>query len=219
LIKYQLQVRITALAIAATKQPVGAPRRRAAPRAGYWALLRAVPRTVSRSGFRGLTYRALAAEAGVTYGLVSYYFGSREVLIEEAARIAVEEAISKSHLAPGGGDLEGFASGLARLADEDRDAQAFQYDLVTEALRNEKLQEPVAELYRRYVGTVEEALREFGVDDDPALARVVFAALDGLMLQQFIFGDEAATNAAVARLRDLIRDVANANARRRDENR
>ncbi|HYC81504.1 MAG TPA: TetR family transcriptional regulator [Solirubrobacterales bacterium] len=184
------------------------PRRRASKRSGYWALLRAVPRTVARSGFRGLTYRALAKEAGVTYGLISYHFGSREALIEEAARLAVDEAIAKSQLMPESGRVEDFASGLPRLLREDRDAQAFQYDLVSEALRNEKLQEPVAELYRRYVAAVEEALREFGVDDDPALARVVFATLDGLTLQQFIFADEAATDESVARLQELIREVA-----------
>jgi TetR/AcrR family transcriptional regulator, regulator of biofilm formation and stress response len=176
-----------------------------------------VPKTVARSGFRGLTYRALAKDAGVTYGLISYHFGSREALIEDAARLAVDEAIAKSELVPESGKVEDFASGFSRLLHEDRDAQAFQYDLVSEALRNEKLQEPVAELYRRYVGAVEAALREFGVEDDPALARVVFAALDGLTLQQFIFDDEAATDEAVARLQSLIRDVAD--ARRRDENR
>src|SRR5262249_52975362 len=152
------------------------------------------PRTVARSGFRGLTYRALAKEAGVTYGLISYHFGSREALIEDAARLAADEAISKSHLDPENGDIDDFASGLNRLLREERDAQVFQYDLVAEALRNEKLQEPVAELYRRYISTVEESLRQFGVDDDPLLARVVFAALDGLTLQHLIFKDEAAAD-------------------------
>jgi len=186
------------------------PRRRATKRAGYWALLRAVPRTVARSGFRGLTYRALAKEAGVTYGLISYHFGSREALIEDAARLAVDEAIAKSQLVPESGEIEDFASGLPQLLKDDRDAQVFQFDLVTEALRNEKLQEPVAELYRHYVEAVDEALHEFGVEDDPALARIVFGALDGLTLQQFAFQDDAATAEAVTRLQELIREIAEA---------
>ena len=155
------------MAVHAPEPATEQPRRRASKRAGYWALLRAVPRTVARSGFRGLTYRALAKEAGVTYGLISYHFGSREALIEDAARLAVDEAISKSQLLPESGKVEDFASGLPRLLREDRDAQVFQYDLVTEAMRNEALQEPVAELYRRYVAAVEEALGEFGIEDDP----------------------------------------------------
>jgi AcrR family transcriptional regulator len=173
-------------------------------RNGYWALLRAVPRTVARVGFRGLTYRALAAEAGVTYGLISYHFGTREALIEDAAKLAVEEAIVGSTLVPESGKLDDFAGGLPRLIRENAAAQAFQFDLVTESMRNEKLHPPVVKLYSRYIDAVEEALREFGVEDDPALARLVFAALDGLTLQQFIFEDEAQTEAAIARLRELI---------------
>jgi AcrR family transcriptional regulator len=183
-------------------------KRKEPKRAGYWALLQAVPKTVAKFGFRGLTYRALADEAGVTYGLISYHFGTREALIEEAAKVAVEEAIIGSTLVPESGRIDDFSSGLTRLIREDAAGQAFQFDLVTESLRNRKLHPPVMKLYSRYVGATEEALREFGIDDDPYLARVVFAALDGLTLQQFIFEDEAATEAAIARLREIIAAVA-----------
>jgi AcrR family transcriptional regulator len=183
-------------------------KRRNSKREGYWALLRAVPRTVAKVGFRGLTYRALADEAGVTYGLISYHFGTREALIEDAAKLAAEEAIAGSTLVPETGKLDDFAAGLTTLLREDPAGQAFQFDLVTESMRNEKLHPPVVKLYTRYVEAVEEALREFGVDDDPYLARVVFAALDGLTLQQFIFEDEAETERAIARLRELIAAVA-----------
>jgi AcrR family transcriptional regulator len=166
--------------------------------------LRAVPRTVAHHGFRGLTYRALAEEAGVTYGLISYHFGTREALIEAAAKLAVEDAIARSDLVPESGRLDDFAGGLTRLIREDAAGQSFQFDLVTESMRNDKLHPPVVELYTRYIDAVEDALREFGVDDDPALARLVFAALDGLTLQQFVFRDEAETEAAIARLRRLI---------------
>jgi AcrR family transcriptional regulator len=179
-------------------------KRKEPKRAGYWALLRAVPRTVARGGFRGLTYRALAAEAGVTNGLISYHFGTREALIEDAAKLAVEEAIVGSALHPESGDLDDFAGGLTRLIREDAEGQAFQFDLVTESLRNDKLRPPVADLYSRYIRAVEDALGEFGLNDDPALSRVVFAALDGLVLQQLIFRDEAQTEAAIARLRLLL---------------
>jgi AcrR family transcriptional regulator len=177
-------------------------------RAGYWALLRAVPRTVAKYGFRGLTYRALADEAGVTYGLISYHFGTREALIEDAAKLAVEEAIVGSILVPESGQIEDFASGLTKLLREDSAGQAFQFDLVTESMRNKKLHPPVVKLYTQYINAVDEALTEFGIADDPYLARVIFAALDGLTLQQFIFEDEAETEKAIARLREIIAAVA-----------
>jgi AcrR family transcriptional regulator len=191
------------------KVPSGEKKQRKEPkRAGYWALLRAVPRTVAKLGFRGLTYRALAEEAGVTYGLITYHFGTREALIEDAAKLASEEAIVGAILVPESGKIDDFASGLPRLIREDLSGSAFQFELVTESMRNRKLHPPVVGLYTRYLGAVEDALREFGIEDDPYLARVVFAALDGLTLQQFIFGDEAATEAGLARLRKLIASAA-----------
>lgn len=196
------------MASGTTKAHRPAGKRKEAKRTGYWALLRAVPQTVAKHGFRGLTYRALADEAGVTYGLISYHFGTREALIEDAAKLASEEAIANSTLVPESGRIEDFSSGLAQLIRDDAASQAFQFDLVTEALRNEKLRPPVRKLYTRYIEAVEEALSEFGIDDDPYLARVVFAALDGLTLQQFVFDDEAETEKAIARLREIIAAVA-----------
>ncbi len=191
-----------------SKRGKKAKERKEPERAGYWALLRAVPKTVAKLGFRGLTYRALADEAGVTYGLISYHFGTREVLIEDAAKLAVEEAIVAAILVPESGEIEDFSSGLTALLREEPAGQAFQFDLVTESIRNKKLRPPVKELYTRYVGAVEDALHEFGIDDDPYLAQVIFAALDGLILQQFIFEDEAETERAIARLREIIAAVA-----------
>jgi TetR/AcrR family transcriptional regulator, regulator of biofilm formation and stress response len=196
------------VASASTKPRKKSKKRKEPKRAGYWALLRAVPSTVAKHGFRGLTYRALADEAGVTYGLISYHFGTREALIEEAAKLAVDDAIVGSILVPESGEIDDFASGLTTLLREDSAGQAFQFDLVTESMRNEKLHPPVVELYTRYIGAVEAALREFGIEDDPYLAKVIFAALDGLTLQHFIFRDEEETEQAIARLRQLIAAVA-----------
>jgi hypothetical protein len=63
-------------------------------------------------------------------------------------------------------------------------------------------------LDRRQITATEDAMREFGIADDPYLARVIFAALDGLTLQQFIFEDEGETEKAIARLREIIAAVA-----------
>jgi AcrR family transcriptional regulator len=51
---------------------------------GREALLTAAVRVVARKGIRHLTYRALARQAGVTHGLVTYHFGSRDALIRAA---------------------------------------------------------------------------------------------------------------------------------------
>jgi AcrR family transcriptional regulator len=171
---------------------------------GYWALLRAVPRTVARHGFRGLTYRALAAEAGVTSGLISYHFGSREALIEAAASLATDDAIRRSVTVSESAGLDRFAAGLSQLITEDRDAQAFQYELACEALRSPELLDGVQSLYERYIEATRRTLGELGIEADEALARVVFATLDGLALQHLIFEDTEQTDDSVRALRALL---------------
>jgi DNA-binding transcriptional regulator YbjK len=172
---------------------------------GYWALVHAVPRVVARAGFRGLTHRAVAEEAGVTYGLVGYHFGSREALIHEAAITATQEAIDGADLVPGTGNIDDFASTLSKLLAAEADAQVFQYELAFEARRVGPLLEHVQDLYRQYFEATSNALTEFGIAHDSALARMVFATLDGIVLQQLIFDRPEETDEAVAALQDVLR--------------
>jgi AcrR family transcriptional regulator len=172
---------------------------------GYLALLRAVPRSVAKAGFRGLTYRALAREAGVTYGLVSYYFASRDELIHEAARLTTTENIANARLRASEGGLDAFAEGFSKVAADDRDAHVFSLELLCEALRSDALIELVRESYETYWAAAAEALRAAGLSDDPALTRLVLAALDGLLLQQLLFEDPAASEESLAVLRQMLR--------------
>ncbi|MBS1878496.1 MAG: TetR family transcriptional regulator [Actinobacteria bacterium] len=173
-------------------------------RPGFWTLLREVPHVVGKVGFRGLTYRRLASDAGVTYGLISYYFGSRDSLIEKAAYLASEEAIERSRLVATSSEIDDFAAGLSKLLAEEPDAQAFQYELACEARRSPSLQPSVKRMYDRYVAVVSSSLDELGVAHDEALARVVFAALDGLVLQQLVYGDGKLTDESVVALRRVL---------------
>jgi DNA-binding transcriptional regulator YbjK len=172
---------------------------------GYEALLRAVPRVVGRSGFRGLTYRAVGREAGLTSGLISYYFKTREKLISEAAALAVSEAIAQSSLVPVSGRIDDFASDTAVVVQRDADRQAFQYELVFEARRNPSLLPYLQAQYEVYFQAVETALEEFDISPDPGLTRLVFAALDGLVLQQLIFDRPAETVQSIEALRYLLK--------------
>lgn len=157
---------------------------------------------------RGLTHREVGREAGVTYGLVGYHFGSRDALIHAAALKATEDAIARSDLVPSTGSLDDFAAGLAKVSSEEADAQAFQYELACEARRTPILLEHARELYRQYFDAIAQALSQFGIASDSAMARVVFAALDGIVLQQLIFDDPEATSEAVATLRKILEAVA-----------
>lgn len=175
---------------------------------GREALLRAVLRAVARHGFAGLTYRAVAAEAGVTHGLVSYHFGSLDAMIREALALAAEEAIRDSRLEVSSGELGAFGTSLSKLVSEQAEAQSYQFELTFEARRRPELSEHVRTLYENYYEVIEQSLVALGLPRDRALTRLVFAALDGLVLQQLIFADPGATDAAIERLRELLARVA-----------
>ncbi|WP_460062449.1 TetR/AcrR family transcriptional regulator [Streptomyces sp. YKOK-I1] len=169
---------------------------------GRDALLEAAVRVVARGGLRKLTYRSVAAEAGVTHGLVVHHFGSRDALLEEALGWAVTRSIETSSLVPASGRLEDFAATLPAFVGADPDLQAFQYELKLEAGRTPELRRHVDALYDAYRTAVSEALTRFGVSQD--LVEIVFAALEGLVFHQVTSGDPRRTEEGTAALRRLL---------------
>ncbi|MFG2123028.1 TetR/AcrR family transcriptional regulator [Streptomyces sp. NPDC048710] len=176
---------------------------------GREALLRAAVRVVGRRGLRHLTYRAVAEEAGVTHGLVVHHFGSRDALIEESLAYAIRTSLSSSLLEPGTGRPEDFVAGLTDMVEEDADGQAYQYELLLEARRRPELLPQVRELYAEYFGASQRELdRILPPGASPAFNRLVFAALDGLVLHQLTgIADRADTEASLAELRSLLCDL------------
>jgi AcrR family transcriptional regulator len=182
------------------------PRKRAGYGTGREALLNAAVRVVARGGLRGLTYRALAEEAGVAHGLVVHHFGSRDALMEEALTHAVRLSLSTSALEPGTGEVADFSTGLSGMITEDADAQAFQYELLLEARRRPELLPQIRTLYDEYFGATErEPSRMLPERAGHPLTRPVFAALDGLVLHQLVLGQPEVTDAAVEELRSVLR--------------
>ena len=159
---------------------------------------------MAKHGFAGLTYRAVAAEAGVTHGLVSYHFGSLDAMITEALALAADEAIRDSQMAVSFGELSAFADRISTLVSEQSEAQTYQYELTFEARRRPELASQVRALYENYYEVTEQSLTALGISRDRALTRLVFAALDGLVLQQLIFGEAHSTDASIERLRELL---------------
>ena len=171
---------------------------------GRQALLEAVVRVVAREGFDGLTYRRVAEEAGVTHGLVHYHFGDRNTMIAETLKWAVEEAIARSVEDAGRPSLLTFGSGLGPLVAEHRDAQAFQNELLLAACRRPELRQHMDTLFETYWASFGDALRAAGLDAPSALVRLVFAAMNGLVLQQLYFGSREQTEEAMRELESLL---------------
>jgi AcrR family transcriptional regulator len=192
---------------AAADAPKGRkPRKSVNYGAGREALLNAAVRVVARRGLRHLTYRAVAEEAGVTHGLVVHHFGSRDALIEEALAHTVRASLNSSAVEPGTGRVADFSAGLSQMVTSDPDTQAFQYELLLEARRKPELLTHVRALYEEYFAATERELsRMLPGGADRAFTRLVFAALEGLVLHQVVFGQPEVTDSALEQLRSLLR--------------
>ena len=185
--------------------PVSTGRRRRG--GGRRALLEAAIHVVASKGLRGLTYRAVAEEAGVTHGLVAHHFGSRAALIKEALEFAASESIDASSVRSESGQVGDFATGLAGLVSSTTELQVFQYELALEAHRQTELLAEVREVYTRFIDEIALELADLGLGDDEPLAHLVFAALDGLVMQQLVFGRAELTETSVRRLQQLLRQI------------
>jgi AcrR family transcriptional regulator len=174
---------------------------------GRDALCLALMRVVARDGLDGVTFRSVAAEAGVTHGLATYHFGTRETMIREGLSWAARHALQVSRIGGDAGTLEDFAVEVPPLMRDRPEEAIFQFYLLLESLRRPELLADVRASYDEYVATVRASLRRFGLSDDEVLARLVFAAIDGLNLQQLLYNDPKRTEGALALLRRLLETV------------
>lgn len=171
---------------------------------GRQALIDAAISIVAKKGLRGLTYRSVAEEAGVTHALVTHYFGSRDTFILEALQSTIAEA--ERGLFAEDQTLDQFASPLSEFISRERELLIFQYELMLESLRRPELVEPIHTMYEDVQRSTGEQLSRLKVPDrDSALARLVVAALDGLFLRHLVDGDKESTEASVAVLRELLK--------------
>lgn len=176
---------------------------------GRVALLDAAVRVVARGGLRKLTYRAVAEEAGVTHGLVVHHFGSRDALIQEAVTHAIRSSLNSSALDVGTGKPADFAAGLADMVEAGPELQAFQYELLLEARRTPELLPHLRSLYEEYFeASRRELSRMLPGPVGRGVSRLVFAALEGLVLHQLVFGEREVTEEALTELRCLLEGLA-----------
>ena len=170
---------------------------------GRQALVDAAITVVAESGLRHLTYRAVAREAGVSHALVAHHFGSRDALIEAAVERALERSLAEAPLEMSD-DLNDWGRSLAQSVHHNPDLHAFQFEMALESRRNPELRPHVTKLYDAYRHATRRELMRHGISDT-ATAHLAFAALDGLVFQQVVFGHPRRTRESVAILRRLLR--------------
>ena len=108
------------------------------------AILRATLSVIAAHGTDGVTHRAVAAEAGVPLSATTYWFDSREELLEETLRFAAREETERLErivldLAPRELTVRGWAEALSELLISEIEAEPERhmalYELGLEAAR------------------------------------------------------------------------------------
>ncbi len=171
---------------------------------GRDALVEATVRVVGREGLRNLTYREVAREAGVTQGLISHHFGSRAELIRAALERVARTSLARSPIEPAPERLEDLSADLPERVEEAPEEEAFQFEIALEARRRPELAPLAVDLYDGYLEATVKALAAIGVPEDRDLARLAFAAIDGLAFRQLLIGDAGETRRSLAILHDLL---------------
>jgi AcrR family transcriptional regulator len=179
-------------------------------------IVAAMRSSVARRGAAGSTFDHVAQEAGVSRGLLHYYFGSKERLLVEVVRhdADVRVAAIKERLRDADSldaIVQALVWGLEQFVAEDAGSHAVIHELLSVARRNDDVREEIAALYRRVRAEVAEVLVEKERDgivhlraDAEAVVSTFLALADGLEVQltsdiDWASSDAVATAVSVAR--------------------
>lgn len=158
-------------------------------------IVEAMRHSVARRGAAGSTFDHVSREAGVSRGLLHYYFGTKEQLLVEAARRDCELRIEalEQQLA-GAQTADDFvallAENLQHTISEDPDFVTLVFELFTLSRRNEEIATEYARLVRltreRLAGMLAAAQAEGVLQlhaEPEAVADVLFSLGDGFALR------------------------------------
>ncbi len=169
--------------------------------------------SVAARGAAGSTFDQVAREAGVSRGLLHYYFGTKERLLVEVVRrdsdlrlAALDESIAAAETADD--LLHVLVRSLEELVARDPAFVALHFELFTSSRRTPEIAAELAALHRRireHVAEQLEAKRASGViamgADAQAVVTVLLSLADGLALRMLADPDHdwGATLAAAMR--------------------
>jgi AcrR family transcriptional regulator len=151
--------------------------------------------SVARRGISGSTFEHVAREAGVSRGLLHYYFGTKEALLVEVVRRDTEHRIERldAPLAAAGSADEILQILVADLEDSIQNDPGFWvliFELFTAGRRNPDIQREVGELFNRVRAHMADVFRAKERDgvlklryDADAVVGYLIALADGIALQ------------------------------------
>lgn len=167
----------------------------------------AMRESVARRGAAGSTFEHVAREAGVSRGLLHYYFGTKERLLVEVVRRDTELRVTRldERLAPAttvDGVLDALVASLTDMIENEPGFFLLLYELFSAGRRNPDIQREVGQLFERTRSHVADVLR---TKEDEGVLDLRFAAED-VVSYLFALGDGFALQA----LSDPTRDSSGA---------
>ena len=184
-------------------------------------IVEAMRRSVARRGTAGSTFDHVSREAGVSRGLLHYYFGTKEQLLVEAVRRdcelrmeLLEHQLATAQTADDYIDL--MAQNLQETVHEDPDFVTLVFELFTLSRRNDDIAAEYAGLMRRtreQVAAMLAAAQREGIlhlhAEPEAIAEILFSLGDGFALRMLAEPDRdftATVQAGIAAARALLTD-------------
>jgi AcrR family transcriptional regulator len=177
---------MTATEVAAPKRLEGEKARR---------IIEAMRTSVGTRGAAGSTFDVVAREAGVSRGLLHYYFGSKEQLLVEVVRHDCEVRIATmgariAKATTADEIIAALVMGLEEFIEGEPGSPAVIYELLSASRHSEDIRAELAELYRRWRADLADSLRTkeregvVRLDADPdSVASMLFCLGDGFGIQ------------------------------------
>ena len=151
---------------------------------------------IASRGIAGATFEHVSSEAGVSRGLLHYYFGTKERLLIEVLRGDAEVrigALDEPLEAAQSADevLNVFVAGAEEILQSDPGFYVLVYELFSAGRQNPEIQAELAQVYdgsRRHVAEILRRKQEEGVlslrFDAETCVTFMFGAADGVALQR-----------------------------------
>jgi AcrR family transcriptional regulator len=151
--------------------------------------------SVAKRGISGSTFEHVAREAGVSRGLLHYYFGTKEALLVEVVKRDAEIRVARLDEPLGAAKtvddlLQVLVANLEDIIENDPGFFVLLFELFTAGRRNPDIQHEIGELFNRtrdHVVEILNAKQSEGVVElrfgPEAVVAYLFAIADGIALQ------------------------------------
>lgn len=171
-------------------------------------LLKAAWETLIRDGYEKITTRRIAAAAGVNIATLHYYFASKERLLTEAVRYAVQGAEKKieSSIQTAGTPEEALKEVLKVVVNIVKSPiGVIHFDLAVRGFRDPEALKEAIDVYEIYRAQFEKLVKRF-VDEGwklpvgvtvATMTHFFLCSLDGIILQLYLTEDADMTRGAL----------------------